>query len=158
MSAVLEPRIEILPMHPDDLDDVLAIEGRVCPFPWGRNNFIDSITSGYPCRVCRVDGEVVGYFVLMMAVDDAHLLSISVGEKRQRMGFGARLLRMAMRVARERGAKTMLLEVRPSNAKALTMYRHFGFQQIGVRRGYYPAEGGREDAWVLTHALVEVSA
>ena len=102
--------------------------------------------------------EVVGYFVLMMAVDDAHLLSISVGEKRQRMGFGARLLRMAMRVARERGAKTMLLEVRPSNAKALAMYRHFGFQQIGVRRGYYPAEGGREDAWVLTHALVEVSA
>ena len=52
----------------------------------------------------------------------------------------------------------MLLEVRPSNAKALAMYRHFGFQQIGVRRGYYPAEGGREDAWVLTHALVEVSA
>lgn len=158
MSAVLEPCVEILPMHSGDLDEVLAVEGRVCPFPWSRNNFIDSIASGYQCRVCRVDGELVGYFVLMLAMEDAHLLSLGVGEKRQRMGFGARLLRMAMRVAREGGAKTMLLEVRPSNEKALAMYRHFGFRQVGVRRGYYPAEAGREDALVLTHTLAETSA
>lgn len=158
MAAVLEPRIEILPMSLGDLDEVLAIESRVCPFPWGRGNFADSMTSGYQCRVCRVDGELVGYFVLMLALEDAHLLSISVGEKRQRMGFGARLLNKAMSVARGSGARTLLLEVRPSNVKALAMYRHFGFRQIGVRRGYYPAEGGREDALVLTHALVAVSA
>jgi ribosomal-protein-alanine N-acetyltransferase len=74
------------------------------------------------------------------------------------MGFGARLLRQAMISGRLGGAATLLLEVRPSNEKALELYRHFGFQQIGVRRGYYPAEKGREDALVLTHSLVEVSA
>ena len=94
----------------------------------------------------------------MMAVDEAHLLNISVGEKRQGCGFGARLLRHAMSVAHQAGAETLLLEVRSSNVKAIELYRHFGFAQIGVRRGYYPAESGREDALVMTHALVEVSA
>ena len=158
MSAVLAPRVEMLPMSVGDLDEVLAIEYRVCDFPWGRGNFADSLESGYSCWVCRIDSELVGYFVLMLAVDDAHLLTISVAEKRQRMGFGARLLRHAMDVALHCNATSMLLEVRPSNEKALMMYRHFGFQQIGVRRGYYPAAVGREDALVLTRALAEVLA
>jgi ribosomal-protein-alanine N-acetyltransferase len=158
MNALLSPRVEMLPMNVHDLDEVLAIEYRVYPFPWSRGNFADSMTSGYSCWVCRVGGELVGYLVLMLAVDDAHLLNISVSEKRQGMGFGARLLRQAMISGRLGGAATLLLEVRPSNEKALELYRHFGFQQIGVRRGYYPAEKGREDALVLTHSLVEVSA
>ena len=158
MNAVLEARVEMQPMGISDLDEVLAIEYRVCLFPWGRANFTDSMASGYSCWVCRVDGELVGYFVLMLAVDEAHLLTISVAEKRQGLGFGARLLRHAMRVARERGAKILLLEVRPSNEKALELYRHFGFRQIGVRRAYYPAQQGREDALVLTHELLEVLA
>lgn len=158
MQATLEAGVELLPMRPGDLDEVLAIELRVCPFPWGRTNFTDSMASGYSCWVCRVGPELVGYLVVMLAVDDAHLLTIGVAESRQRQGFGARLLRHAMGVGLAGGAKTLLLEVRPSNAKALAMYRQFGFQQIGVRRGYYPADGGREDALVLTHALAEVAA
>ena len=71
---------------------------------------------------------------------------------------GARLLRHAMDAARSAGASTLLLEVRPSNEGALSLYRHFGFRQIGVRRGYYPAQGGREDALVLTHALEKAEA
>jgi len=158
MNALLSPHVEMLPMNVHDLDEVLAIEYRVYPFPWSRGNFADSMSSGYSCWVCRVGGELVGYFVLMLAVDDAHLLNISVAEKRQGMGFGARLLRQAMIAGRQGGATALLLEVRPSNEKALVLYRHFGFQQIGVRRGYYPAEKGREDALVLTHALLEVLA
>ena len=158
MNAVLEPRLEMEPMGTGDIDEVLAIEFSVCPFPWGRGNFTDSLSSGYSCWVCRLDGELVGYFVLMMAVDEAHLLTICVAPKRQKLGFGARLLRQAMRIAWEAGARSMLLEVRPSNERALGLYRHFGFQQIGVRRGYYPAEGGREDALVLTHVLEDISA
>jgi len=145
-------------MGPGDLDEVLAIEYRVYPFPWGRGNFTDSMSSGYSCWVCRVSGELVGYFVVMLAVDEAHLLNIAIAEKRQGLGFGARLLRQAMRVAQASGGTLMLLEVRPSNEQALSLYRHFGFKQIGVRRGYYPADGGREDALVLTHELAEVVA
>ena len=158
MSAVLLPQVELMPMHERDLDEVLAIEFRLCVFPWGRGNFADSMRSGYSCWVCRVAGELIGYCVLMLAVDDAHLLNISVAEKWQGQGFGARLLRHVMTLGSELGASTLLLEVRPSNEKALALYRHFGFQQIGVRRGYYPATGGREDALVLTHALSETKA
>ena len=141
-----------------DVDAVLPIEIRVCPFPWGRGNFIDSIESGYHCWVCRVNGELIGYFIIMLAVDDAHLLTIGVSEKHQGKGYGARLLHQAMQVARAGGSTLLLLEVRPSNEKALAMYKQFGFQQVGVRRAYYPALGGREDALVLTRGLSEVLA
>ena len=158
MNALFQTEFEMLPMLASDLDEVLAIEYRVYPFPWGRGNFADSINSGYSCWVCRVAGELVGYFVVMLAVDEAHLLNIAIAEKRQGMGYGARLLRQAMQVAQAAGGSLMLLEVRPSNEQALTLYRHFGFKQIGVRRGYYPAASGREDALVLTHELAEVLA
>lgn len=158
MSAVLAPRIEMLPMNANDLDDIVAIENTVYPFPWTRGNFADSLSAGYSAWVCRVGGELIGYVVVMMAVDEAHLLNISVEKRRQGMGFGARLLRHAMSVARTQGARTLLLEVRPSNEQALELYRHFGFVRIGLRKGYYPAQEGREDAMVLVHTLTEVLA
>ena len=158
MSAVLAPRVTMLAMSLRDIDDILAIEKRVYPFPWTRGNFVDSIAAGYGVWGCRIDGELIGYCVLMLAVDEAHLLNISVAEKRQGMGFGASLLDHAMLAARRAGASSLLLEVRPSNEKALALYRHFGFEQIGVRRAYYVAEQGREDALVLRLALAEVEA
>ncbi|MBI2307647.1 MAG: ribosomal protein S18-alanine N-acetyltransferase [Rhodocyclales bacterium] len=158
MSAVLAPQVEMLPMNAGDLDEIMAIEASVYPFPWTRGNFTDSLSAGYSAWVCRVGGELVGYVVVMMAVDEAHLLNISVAGKRQHMGFGARLLRHALQVARRLGAGRLLLEVRPSNTAALDLYKHFGFVRIGVRKAYYPASDGREDALVLVHSLAEVSA
>ena len=155
MNALLEPHVDLLPMNLSDLAEVLAIEYRLYSFPWSRGNFTDSISSGYSCWVCRAGSELVGYRVFMMAVDDAHLLNIGVAEKWQGKGLGARLLRHAMITARQSGALNLLLEVRASNTSALVLYRHFGFQQIGVRRAYYPAEKGREDALVLTHPLFD---
>ena len=158
MSAVLAAQVEMLPLGHGDLDEILLIEEAVCRFPWTRGNFVDSIAAAdYSVCGCRVAGELIGYFVLMLAVDEAHLLNIGVRSNRQGKGFGARLLRQAMLIAGRAGATMLLLEVRPSNAKALTLYEHFGFRQIGVRRGYYAAEAGREDALVLQHNLAEVS-
>ena len=158
MSAVLAPRIEMLPMNARDLDEIVAIEDTVYQYPWTRGNFSDSLAAGYSSWVCRVGGELIGYAVVMMAVDEAHLLNISVDKRRQGMGFGARLLRHAMSVAHTLGARSLLLEVRPSNERALELYRHFGFVRIGLRKGYYPAHEGREDAMVLVHTLSEVQA
>ncbi|MDR0378807.1 MAG: ribosomal protein S18-alanine N-acetyltransferase [Candidatus Accumulibacter sp.] len=158
MNATIELDVEMLPMNARDISEIQRIEYRVYSHPWSRANFTDSIDSGYCCRVCRLGGELIGYFVLMSVVDEAHLLNIGVDEKRQGAGFGARLLRHAMEVAWRNGAGTLLLEVRPSNERALALYRHFGFRQIGIRRGYYPAVVGREDALVLAHALGEVDA
>ncbi len=158
MSAVLEPSVELMPMSTRDVDEVLAIEYGGYDFPWGRGNFVDSMASGYSCWVCRLGGELIAYFVLMLVVDEGHLLNICVARKRQRLGYGARLLRHAMSVARLGGANTLLLEVRPSNEQALQLYSLFGFKEIGRRRGYYPAASGREDALVLTRAIGEASA
>ena len=158
MNAVLEPRVEMLPMSLRDLDEILSIEYRVYSHPWSRGNFADSIACGHSAWVCRVGGELIGYFVLMLAVDEAHLLNLCVAEKRQGLGYGARLLHHAMEVARRCGAGTLLLEVRPSNGRALALYRQFGFRQIGLRRGYYPALVGREDALVLMRGLEEIRA
>ena len=158
MSAVLLPRVEMLPLGDADIDEMVAIENCIFPYPWTRGNFVDSVASGYSVWGCRVAGELVGYFVLMIAVDEAHLLNISVAGKRQRMGFGARLLEWAMTSAQQAGASSLLLEVRPSNRSALALYRQFGFRQIGLRRGYYPAAEGCEDALVLRRELGRILA
>lgn len=153
MSAVLAPRFEMAPLGHGDLDEVLVIENQVHPLPWTRGNFVDSIAAGYSIWGCRFGEELVGYFVLMLVIDEAHLLNISVAEKRQGMGFGSHLLRHAMDVARSAGATSLLLEVRPSNVAALALYARFGFHRIGLRRAYYPGAQGAEDALVLRQAL-----
>jgi ribosomal-protein-alanine N-acetyltransferase len=155
MNALLAPQIELLPMTLADIDEVLDIEFYVYDFPWSRGNFADSLSSGYTCRICRVGEDLVGYLVFMKVVDEAHVLNIGVAKRWQGRGFGARLLRHAMEEARQNGALTFMLEVRPSNAAALALYQNFGFRQIGVRRAYYPAVKGREDALVLSHPLGE---
>jgi ribosomal-protein-alanine N-acetyltransferase len=157
-AALFEASAQMRPMTGQDIDEVLRIENRVCSHPWSRANFTGSLGGGHSCWVCRAGGELVGYFVLMRIVDEAHLLNIGVALERQGQGFGARLLRHAMDAARHGGAVTLLLEVRPSNERALALYRHFGFRQIGIRRGYYPASDGREDALVFSRALEEAFA
>ncbi len=157
MSAILKdaPREapQLAAMREADLAEVLAVENAVYSHPWTRGNFADSLRAGYVCRIWRASGELLGYFVLMVAAGEAHLLNLSVAAARQRSGYGSALLKEAMRVAREHGAQHVFLEVRPSNLGAKALYRRFGFRQVAVRHGYYPAHGGREDALVLTLAL-----
>jgi ribosomal-protein-alanine N-acetyltransferase len=153
MSAVLKEAPRLAAMRDADLDEVLAIESAVYTHPWSRGNFADSLRSGYACRTWRVHDELVGYFVLMAAVGEAHLLNLSVAAARQRRGHGAALLAEAMRIARELGARHIFLEVRPSNQRGQALYERFGFRKVARRRGYYPAAGGREDALVLSRAL-----
>jgi len=145
--------VEYFPMAEPDLDAVAALEAGLQPFPWTRGNFADSLHAGYSAWVARLGGELIGFSVVMRVLDEAHLLNIGVAEKYQGQGHGARLLRNAMEAARMAGILRMFLEVRPSNERAVELYRHFGFQQLGVRRDYYPATVGREDALVFEKEL-----
>ena len=140
-------------MREQDLDEVMAIESAIYTHPWTRGNFADSLRAGYECRTWRYNGELVGYFVLMAAAGEAHLLNLSVAASHQRRGHGAALLRETARLARSLGASNMFLEVRPSNQGAQALYTRFGFRKVAVRRGYYPAHSGREDALVLSLSL-----
>ena len=144
---------EFFPMNERDLDAVAALEASIQSFPWSRGNFSDSLQVGHSAWVCRIGGDLIGFSVIMRVLDEAHLLYLGVSQRYQGQGYGARLLRHVLEGARLHGANKLFLEVRPSNARAVELYRHFGFNQIGVRRAYYPAAIGREDALVFDKEL-----
>jgi len=149
MSAVLKPGPSFEPMSEAELRPVLEIEEAIYEFPWTLGNFRDSLRAGYSCWVYREGDELVGYAVLMLGAGEAHLLNLSVAAHAQKRGHGRSLLGNVVGAARSHGAKMLFLEVRPSNQAGQRLYAGYGFRQIGVRRGYYPARRGREDALVL---------
>ena len=138
-------------MQIDDLLEVMAIENDVYPHPWTRGNFLDSLQSDYEIWTVRDPaGALAGYLLLMISVEEAHLLNIAVRSDLQGSGVGRLLLDLAVKLARDKGMHSILLEVRPSNGRAVEVYERYGFAGIGVRRGYYPAaQGSREDAIVM---------
>jgi [ribosomal protein S18]-alanine N-acetyltransferase len=151
MSGVLLADRYMSSMTDADLDEVAFVEREAYEFPWTRSNFEDSLRNGY-FGVCmrHVTGTLIGYCVLMPVVDEMHLLNLCVTPRAQRAGAGLALLREAVRIARGKGLSGMLLEVRPSNVRAVRLYERFGFVTIGRRKNYYPARHrGREDALVM---------
>lgn len=141
------------PMRAEHVDAVHRIERDVQDFPWTPGNFRDALEAGYDCSIWCEGGQIVGYGIVMPALDEVHLLAIGIARGRQREGRGRRLLAALMAQARARGAVRMLLEVRPTNVAARALYATTGFEAIGVRKDYYPAAHGREDALVLQVAL-----
>jgi [ribosomal protein S18]-alanine N-acetyltransferase len=149
MSAVLDTLPRFRPMRSQDLDRVMQIEPHLYSHPWTRGNFSDSLQAGYSCWVMECAGELVGYGVLMIGVREAHLLNISIAGEWQAKGYGRTFLEHFIAMARHYEAEHLLLEVRPSNLPARRLYASMGFQEITVRRGYYPAASGREDAILM---------
>ncbi len=150
----------LVPMRLLDVPEVASIERAVYAAPWTEGNFVDSLNAGYCAWVFRAHGAprpVIGYFVLMAAVDEAHLLNLSIAGDLQHRGHGLFLLRKAVALTIEYNASSLILEVRPSNTRALAVYRRFGFREFGVRKRYYPGSledpQAREDAIVMRLAL-----
>jgi len=153
VSAVLRPEAVVQPLAERDLEVVAAIERGLYEFPWTLGNFRDSLAAGYSCWALRSSDGLVGYAVMMLGADEAHLLNLSIAAPCQRRGLGRKFLEHLMRIAREYGARVIFLEVRPSNLVGQRLYARYGFAQIGVRKGYYPAANGREDALILSLIL-----
>jgi ribosomal-protein-alanine N-acetyltransferase len=136
-----------------DLDAVLRIEREVHAHPWTLGNFSDALRSKYVCKVYEAEKGMLGYAVLMQAVDEAELLDIAIDSRHQRHGLGRKLLDEMMELARRRDLRRVVLEVRISNTAAIGLYRKAGFTDIGLRRDYYPALNGREDAILMGREL-----
>ena len=153
MSAVLREAPRFEPMREEELPAVLEIENAIYEHPWTRGNFSDSLRAGYECWTYRIDARLLGYFVLIVAAGEAHLLNLSVAAQSQRRGHGGALLAESIRISRQLGAGNVYLEVRPSNRAAQALYARFGFRHIALRRGYYPAGTQREDALVFALSL-----
>jgi ribosomal-protein-alanine N-acetyltransferase len=152
MSARLrEAALQRVPMTLSRLDEVLTIEQAAYEFPWTRGNFIDSLAARYLAEVLVADGGVVGYFVAMGGLDEMHLLNLTVAPAWQGRGHGRAMLDALVGHCRTRHDRTLWLEVRESNLRARAIYADYGFGEVGLRRGYYPApHGQREHAVVMS--------
>ncbi|MCI0666896.1 MAG: ribosomal protein S18-alanine N-acetyltransferase [Methylococcaceae bacterium] len=145
--------ISYRPMRASDIRSIVAIEEQVYNFPWPAHTFNDCMKIGYLCWVCERVDELVGYGILSLGAGEAHVMNICVSPKYQNQGLGRRLMNKLIEVALENRSKTLLLEVRPSNPHAIHLYLSMGFSEIGVRKNYYPAREGREDALMFSLAL-----
>lgn len=168
-----ERQIAFEPMLESDLDAVHAVESQAYAHPWSRRHFHDSLKAGYPAILLlsqplpgdmvsppRADGRVLlGYMVAMPGVDEVHLLNITVATTHQRQGWARFMLDALVLWSRGQGAQWLWLEVRQSNAPARALYERYGFAQVGLRKGYYPAgHFQREDAVVMSLNLVASAA
>lgn len=151
-------RIEVVPilirqMIHSDLPLVSDVERRSYDFPWSHGVFRDCLLAGYHCTVLERGDSTVGYAILSVAAGEAHILNLCVDPLFRNLGYGDRLLAEVLVRAREADVNEILLEVRPSNAAALALYRKKGFRQISSRTSYYQAKDGREDAAILSLKL-----
>ncbi len=168
-ARAAERRIAFEPLTEADLDAVCEVEKSAYTHPWSRKHFADSLAAGYPAMLLlgealpgepvhpvRADGRVLlGYLVAMPGVDEVHLLNITVAPAHQRQGWARFLLDALCLWSRGQRAQWLWLEVRASNAPARALYTGYGFQQVGIRKGYYPAgQFQREDAVVMSLNLV----
>jgi ribosomal-protein-alanine N-acetyltransferase len=157
MSAVLDTHsadLRLQAMTEDWLDEVSRVEKRAYTHPWSRGNFADSLRAGYCAQVLLQESTLIGYHVLMLGAQEAHLLNLTVDPPHQGRGLARLMLDEMLRDAQARGAQSLWLEVRTSNLRARQIYERYGFKQVGVRRNDYPlAPFKREDAVVMSLPL-----
>ena len=145
--------VQIRPMVDSDVAAVVAIERASYQFPWSEGIFRDCLRVGYVCRVVTVEGQTAGYGIMSVGAGEAHVLNLCIAAAYRCHGLGRRMLEYLLDRGAAAGMTEAFLEVRPSNTTAIRLYLGMGFDQIGVRRGYYQAVGGREDAAVLKLSL-----
>ncbi len=157
MSSVKRERefaaVDIRPMNELDIPVVAAIERAGYQFPWSDGIFRDCLRVGYVCRVVEVNGEMAGYGIMSVGAGEAHVLNICIRDEYRCRGLARKMLLYLLERARIAGMYEAFLEVRPTNTAAARLYHSLGFEQVGIRRGYYQATVGREDAQVLRRVL-----
>ncbi len=152
-AVVLSRQVQMRNMREEDLPVVMDVERAAYEFPWTFGIFRDCIRFGYICKVLSGNSGLVGHGIMSLGAGECHLLNICIHPDSQGQGYGTELTSRLLDVARSRHAKMALLEVRVSNPVAYHVYSKLGFHEIGIRRAYYPARKGREDAVILARDL-----
>ncbi|MEO1926679.1 MAG: ribosomal protein S18-alanine N-acetyltransferase [Gammaproteobacteria bacterium] len=156
MSAVIkQDELYLRPMSEEDLVFVVANENRAYEFPWSETIFQDCLHVGYCSWVLECDGNIIAHTVMSVAAGEAHILNICVHPDYQGQGLGRKLLEHLLELVLDHNVDMMFLEVRPTNFGAIKLYLDVGFDEIGMRRNYYPAKMGWEDALVFAKAVIK---
>ena len=141
--------MQLRSMQADDIEAVTAVEKAAAEFPWPQSQFENSLNSNHHCTVLEIDGVVLGFTVFSTVVDESTLLNMAVYPDIQAKGYGRLLLSRGLQAQQGRGAKQCFLEVRISNITAKKLYGSLRFNVVGMRKDYYPAKVGREDAYIM---------
>ena len=154
MSAVVAaPQPIVRPMTGHDLPAILEIENASYEFPWTLPIFRDCLRVGCHCYVYESSRGILGHGIMSVAAGECHLLNICIHPNYQRQGLGEGMVLFLLDFARQKKARVALLEVRMSNTAAYRLYTKLGFDEVGLRKNYYPARHGREDAIILARDL-----
>ena len=146
--------LTLVPLAESHLDELLRMEQSIYSNPWSRGNFVDAIKHNNWCYLLMQESTLLGYFVAMMGFQEVHLLNITVSKDHQGQGFGLYLLESVKMLSKTVQAQWIWLEVRVSNARAIEVYKTFGFERVGERKNYYPLRPGiREDAMIMSLRL-----
>ncbi|MDT8282240.1 MAG: ribosomal protein S18-alanine N-acetyltransferase [Gammaproteobacteria bacterium] len=153
MNEELSALVEVRTMNYPDLKQVVEVEKKAYPYPWTLGIFRDCLRVGYSAWVVTLDVRIIGYGIVMLSPGEAHILNICIDPDYQANGLGRYLLRHLVKKSSQTDIDMVLLEVRRSNQAAQQLYLSEGFHELGVRKAYYPASDGREDAIILTKYL-----
>lgn len=153
MTVEPGPSPVLRPLYGVDIAAVIEVEQAAYAYPWTPGMFRDCLEAGYVCWVASDGERLVGHGVLSLVLDECHLLNVCVHPHWRCQGLGRTLLTHLLRIARQRAALKAFLEVRVSNGPAIGLYRSVGFQEVAVRRNYYPKGADREDALVMALVL-----
>jgi len=143
----------IRPMLPIDLSEVMAIENRSYDFPWSEGIFCDCLENQYLAMLYVRNKKILAYSVSQFIVDECHLLNLCVSQEAREQGLATKMIKYLINQARQSDIGSIFLEVRVSNEPAIHLYDKLGFNEIGMRRDYYPGINGREDALVLAYEI-----
>ncbi len=144
----------IRPMQAIDLAEVLTIEQASYDFPWTEGIFRDCLKKKYPSMLFVQQKRILAYVVFQFIVDECHLLNLCIRQEDRRQGLATKMVQYLMNQARQNDMGSIFLEVRKSNTAAIKLYDRLGFNEIGLRRDYYPGSSGREDALVLAREII----
>lgn len=142
-------KISLQYLNIDQLDKVLEIENLCFAAPWSKESFVYDLTENDKAIYvsAMINSRLVGYCGLWIICDEAHIMNIAVHPEYRRIGIGSRIIQKIINIAFEKKLKSMTLEVNINNCAAINMYKRFGFEQSGIRKGYY--EETNEDAIIM---------
>lgn len=145
--------LKFRPMSPADVEEVMHLETSVYQFPWTERIFSDCIRVGYDCWLALQADIIVAHAVVSIAAGEGHILNLAVTGEYQGKGIGKQFIQFLLGIAASKQAEIMMLEVRPSNVRAINCYNSAGFNEIGCRKDYYPAPNGKEDALLFAKQI-----